>query len=388
MYGRPESVALAEEAYRLLSEQPPGPELALVYARLAQEVNNTGRVREAEAWAEQGLPLLERFGLDDWALRTRALIVSVEELRELAREALDPKRGYGTWAVTSTLNILAYRELWLGAGPAAAADALRTAAELAGRRGLERPARWYQGNLAEPLYDLGRWDDVLRITGEIRAWEAVGGESSIGTFAPPFAVQILVARGELAAAVAALDELLDRSRDGETLINPSAPIAAAAVATARGESELAVASVVELENLATSLGLEDVLGYLPSIGRVCSAAGDLGPLQRLLGDANGLERPLHRFVAGAQAILAEARGEHAVAEPLYDEARKGFEEYGCVVEHAYALLGLARCRLACERVEDAVRPLEEARAIFERLGARLLVDETDGLLAKTATPSA
>jgi class 3 adenylate cyclase len=387
-YGRPESVALAEEAHRLLSELPPGPELALVYARLAQEVNNTGRIREAEAWAEQGLPLLERFGQGDWALRTRALIVSVEELRELAHESLDPKHGYGTWAVTSTLNALGSRELWLGAGPAAAADALRTAAELAGRRGLERPARWYQGNLAEPLYDLGRWDDVLRITGEIRAWEAVGGESSIGTFAPPFAVQILVARGELAAAVAALDDLSARSRDGETIINPSAPLATAVVAIARGESELAVASVVELEHLATSLSLEDVLGYLPAVGRVCSAAGDLEPLQRLLGDANGLEPPLHRFVACALAILAEARGEHDPAGSLYEEAREGFEEYGCVVEHAYALLGLARCRLACERVEDAVRPLEEARAIFEQLGARLLVDETDGLLAKTATPSA
>jgi len=383
MFGREGSLALAEEAEQLLIEQPPGPELALVYARLAQEGFITGHTREAKAWVEKAVPLLERYGQADWALRTRALVLDVEDLRELAGEALDPKRGYGAWAVTSVLNSLAIREMWLGAGPAAAADALGAAAELAGRRGLARPARWYQGNLAESLYDLGRWDEVLGINDEIRGWERVAGESSIGTFAPPHAIRILVARGELAAAVAMLDELLDRSRDGETIFNLCVPIASATVATARGESDLALASMVELENLAESVSLEDVLGYLPVVGRVCSAAGDLEPVQRLLEAGNGRELPRNRFVVGVEAIVAEARGENEMAESLYEEACQGFEEYHSVVEHAYALVGLGRTLFACDRGTDAVRPLEAAREIFEQLGARPLVDETEGLLAKS-----
>src|SRR5207253_9973376 len=101
----------------------------------------------------------------------------LEDLRELARSAIDPENGYGTHAVTNTLNNLAVTEYWFGAGPRATVKALRAAADLAGRRGLERPTKWYTGNMADPLYDLGEWGEVLRIHQQIAAWEGVRGQS-------------------------------------------------------------------------------------------------------------------------------------------------------------------------------------------------------------------
>src|SRR5207302_6771226 len=166
-YGRKDSLPLAEEARRLLEPEPEGAELALVYARLAQEHGIQGHNRESFEWCEKALPLLQRFNLDDEALRTRSNsaacrcwlgdLSAVQDLREIAREALDPDRDYGTHAITMSLNNLAVTEYRFGAGPAATVKSLRVAAELAGRRGLERPTKWYTGNLAEPLYDLGEW---------------------------------------------------------------------------------------------------------------------------------------------------------------------------------------------------------------------------------------
>jgi hypothetical protein len=60
-------------------------------------------------------------------------------------------------------------------------------------------------------------------------------------------------------------------------------------------------------------------------------------------------------------------------------------EFGNAVEHAYALLGFARCDLAMGKAGGDVEvALAQARGIFERLGARPLIAETDGLLAGQA----
>jgi len=311
----------------------------------------------------------------------------------MAREAVEPERGYGTHAVTNTLNNLAVSELWFGAGPAAAAESLREAAELAARRGLERPTHWYRGNLAEVLYELGEWDEVVRIKEEIEAWERVRGRSLIGVFAPPFAARILAARGALAAAAAIVDELLPRSRDAASSITlANALVAASAVATAQGDSALAFTYLAELEELIT--GPEEALGYLPAIfghlpeiGRLLLAIGELERAERLLGQIDGPDPRLDRFVSSAQAILAEARSEHDHAVSLYEKAGQAWKEYSCVIEHAHALAGLGRCRLALHR-PDAAGPLQESREIFAKLGAASLVAEMDERVNELSTLSA
>jgi hypothetical protein len=60
--------------------------------------------------------------------------------------------------------------------------------------------------------------------------------------------------------------------------------------------------------------------------------------------------------------VEEARGSIDGAAHLYREAAARWQEYGSIVEQAYALLGLGRCG------DDEAA--HEGEAIFARLGAR------------------
>src|SRR5439155_12130644 len=181
------------------------------------------RSQEAIEWGRQALPLLQRFGLRDQALLVRSRIAGMlctrgdlsglDESRIIAREAGDPERGFGSYAAVVALGNLGSLETWFGAGPAAGVDRIRAAFELASRRGLDRPAHWDLAGLAEPLYDLGRWDEVLRVHEEVAQWEEKRGQSVIGIIAPPFAARILAARGNPAGASALVQEFLPRARE-------------------------------------------------------------------------------------------------------------------------------------------------------------------------------
>jgi hypothetical protein len=62
----------------------------------------------------------------------------------------------------------------------------------------------------------------------------------------------------------------------------------------------------------------------------------------------------------------EDRIEHALT--LYVEAARRWKDYGHLLEEGYARLGAARCLLAMGDRKAATQPLQDARAIFERLG--------------------
>ncbi|HEY2936810.1 MAG TPA: BTAD domain-containing putative transcriptional regulator [Gaiellaceae bacterium] len=386
-------VALADEARRLLERRPPGPELALVYARIAQEHLLGDRDAETIEWAAKALPLLERFGLDDEAVATRTRVAAarcalgdlggMDELRDVARDAIDPERGYATFPVTAALGNCGTYEQWFGDGPLVAIGFMRAASELAARRGLDRPAHWQLGSLTEPFYDLGEWDEVLRINDEIAEWEVVRGQSAIGVVAPPFAVRILAARGDVAGAASLVEAFLPRARalqDAQNLL----PSLAAAAAVAAAKGDLGAAGSLADEFVELTPRVASAVGYVTEIARVCTQTGELAPLERLVEASGDLSPRLDRFVSSWRAILGEARGEHSVAEPHYVRAERGWKEYGYVVERAHALAGLGRCRLALDRADAAV-PLLEAHAIFTGLGARLNLAEVDELLA-TAAP--
>jgi hypothetical protein len=85
----------------------------------------------------------------------------------------------------------------------------------------------------------------------------------------------------------------------------------------------------------------------------------------------------------ARATVARAKGSLDEAERLYEDAARGWSGYGCVLEHAHALLGLGQCRAALGRA-DVREPLTTAAELFARLGARAIARETDELLAELA----
>ena len=145
------------------------------------------------------------------------------------------------------------------------------------------------------------------------------------------------------------------------MLIPALTFAAFAFA-ASGDMEQAVTLAEEFERTARiSAGFS--YPVLPTMLRVSVAAGELALAQSLVDGAAEASRSqlLLNSTTSARATLAEAHASAEEAATLYAEAAAAWEEWGSVVERAYALLGLGRCG-----DEDAAR---EAAAIFERLGA-------------------
>jgi len=377
--------ALADEARRLLENEPEGPELALAYHRLSHEHGLANRSKEAVDWGGRATSMLEHFGRKDDAMRNRsgdaaerALLgeISMAEAREVQRDVLDPKHQLGTYVAVVAYNNLRWLEFDLGRGPRAGVEAGRAAVELGTRRGLERPAAWNKACLARPLFELGEWEEVLVITDDVARWEAERGRSIVGVLASPSAAKVLSARGEAAAAKATLAELLPRARevqDPHALL--PALIAAAVVEQEHGELAAAVSLAEEF------LEARRVPNWMQTeLSRIALAAGDPKLAERLIGSGGPAGSRFAVMALANRAACSESNGSQEEAVELYGDALVGFRDLGCVVEQAYALLGLGRCRLALGQEAEAVPALQEALEIFRKLGASVPATEVEALL--------
>jgi hypothetical protein len=164
-------------------------------------------------------------------------------------------------------------------------------------------------------------------------------------------------------------------------------LAVAAAALAAEAPERACALLAELEQAAGTRESPYYARQLAAMLRTAVVAGD-PELARQLAD--GLERryPLDdHALCAAQAQLAEHAGDHAGAATLYAEASARWQEFGNVPERAHALLGQGRCLLALAR-PGAERPLREARDLFESMGYKPALAETEALLEQTAAAPA
>ena len=125
---------------------------------------------------------------------------------------------------------------------------------------------------------------------------------------------------------------------------------------------------------------------VPLAVRTALAAGDPSLAERLAGTIEPLQPICRHSVAAAQALVMEARGERDAAAQSFADAASGFDDLGAPYEAAQALLGRGRCLLALDRAPEAAPPLEQAREILDRLGAKPALAETEALLEKIRRP--
>jgi hypothetical protein len=93
--------------------------------------------------------------------------------------------------------------------------------------------------------------------------------------------------------------------------------------------------------------------------------------------------PLERHVTASMgASVEETRGEQAAAAAGFAAAAAGWSEFSMPYEEAQALLGQGRCLVALDRAQEAAQPLGQAREIFELLGAKPALQETEKWLVK------
>jgi tetratricopeptide (TPR) repeat protein len=378
-------------AIELLEPAGPGPALGDAYAHLAFDRLMAGEAELGRAWAERALELARRLELPD--LEVRAL-----DARGLARTDLGDPGGLDDLRAALAVGLesgasldaaVIYgnlaEPLWSAEGPVSALANCRDGLDFAERRGLTEMTMWVHTESLGPLFDLGRWDELLERADEVIARDKAHGGRYVSVMAEAFKGQVLVWRGRLTEAEAVVDELLPQARKIDDLqVLVPALVTAALLGKAAGRETEAVRLAAEADRVTRERnGGRWYRGqHLADLARIAGLDGASQLAESLARDEQVYAR--HRHAAGtARALLAEAGGDQARAARLHDQAAAGWGRYGHVAEQGQALLGAGRCLRRLGRPEAAA-PLQAAHEVFERLGAGPLVREAGAELDEAA----
>jgi tetratricopeptide (TPR) repeat protein len=384
---------LLAEAARTLEGLPPGRALASAYVMLARRRTFEGRERESLQYAERALALAREIGARQHIVRAMQFVGfarcslgdlgGLDDLREALRLGLEWGLGIETGLGYTNLGDW----VWQAEGPAPGLEVYQEGVAFTERRGLREVRMWLMASTAWPLFELGRWDEVLEVAEEVAAWERPKGGRQLRGITLPDKVRVLLFRGRLDEAAAVTEELLPLARSIHDLqvLLPSL-ITAALVERARGNLDSATQMVQEwLEarsgtNWASGANIHDAIDLLSSVG----ASDQAGAL--LDSFAPRCAREDHSRATG-WAILAEAAGDVGEGAKLFAEAGNGWQGYGNVVDHGRSLLGTGRCLVGLGQLREAAERLRDARATFVALGAGPFVAEADAWLEQATAVS-
>jgi len=266
-------------------------------------------------------------------------------------------------------------------GPASSLALAQEAVALASSRGIVETALEARATCIEFMYATGDWDGLLELAKWLR--EHIWTTTATSLYEMDAVVaDVLVGRGRLAEAESHLDGLVDAARRNDEIQHMITGFSVGArAAVARGDVATAQSLMAELARAPELRRSYNFPAYLPELVRNAIASRDLDRGHTLL---EGFEvvAPMHAYARrAAEAQLAEARAEIVNAAKGYEEVAVAWRDFGFVPEQAFALLGHGRCLVALGDTA-ADQPLRDARAIFERLGARPSVEDCDALIAR------
>ena len=161
------------------------------------------------------------------------------------------------------------------------------------------------------------------------------------------------------------------------------------VAMAEGDAERAVALFQRWHDLAEQMALREP-GYRRMEGDLVEALVATGQLERATANASTMQEMAERLArptllagaARARALVAAALGDRHVAVGLAQAAVDGYAATPMVVEHARSLLTLGQIHRRFKEKAPARAALEQALAVFDRLGAERLAERTRQDLAR------
>ncbi len=374
------------EAIDLLEREPPGPQLARVYIRTAGAYWTAGIADRCLEWSEKALAMARELGLGAALVRglqfhggARAMLGDLgglEDMREAVRLGLE--LGLGQETGTAYVNLGDW--VWWDRGPAEGLKVHREGVEFSERRGLTHNAVWTRAELTWMLFDLGEWDELLDVSGQVIEWDRAHGGTQIQAIALPYRAHVLAQRGDHREAAGLAQEFLPRAREiGEPQVIVPALTVAASLEETAGRTDRAAAL---LEEMIDATRDRSQLRAWASCGSFRASGGRADLIERLLEGVDGPGARNRHTVAGGWAILAEARGDLDGACGLYELAADGWASYGNVPERGQALLGAGRTLVGLGREAEAIDPLTRARDVFAGLAAAPLVAEADGLLQR------
>jgi hypothetical protein len=240
---------------------------------------------------------------------------------------------------------------------------------------------WARAESVWPLFDLGRWDDVLERTEDVVEWERTQGGSQLRAMTFPYKAAVLLHRGRVKEAVTLAESFLPLAReigDLQVLV-PGLAIASAAQA-AVGESS---ASILLIEELAerSSPTPSWRARFLPDAVRLLCSSGSVEGAQELMLSEDQVTTSRDRLsVATARAVLAAGKERFEEAEVMFEEVGHRWQSYGAAFEHAQVMLEGGRCALLLDHIESSRTSLQEAKDCFARLQAIIGQHEADEAL--------
>ena len=229
------------EAVEILEAVPPGAELADCYASVASDHLVTGRFEEALRWADRAIALAVEVGAE-WVLprarsyrgMSRCYLGDLEGLDDI-RRALAMAEGQGQSRESARVLLVLGEVLWAVEGPTSAIEATDKGADLAGRRGLGDMLESCRALSLGPLFDLGRWDEVLSVADEVVRRSTEAGGAYVSVLAQPWEALVLSWRGETVQAVSLASEFMPIAREiGDAQVLVPASVSAALVAVGEG----------------------------------------------------------------------------------------------------------------------------------------------------------
>ena len=378
------------EAVEILEGELPGPELADCYASVASDRLIVGYMAEAVEWADRSLELATTLAADARVPRAlsfrgmaRCYGGDLEGLKDLD-EALVGAERHGLSREHAQVLVMQAEVRWSTEGPNEALQITREGIDLAERRGVVDMAVACRTLSLGPLFDLGRWDELLEVADGMTRWSGATGGAYTRVMAQTRTAQVQMWRGGATGASTLGSDVLSRAKEiGDPQVLVPATVAAALVAERRGRSDEAVQLIEDLDR-AVGISIdwyrEEFLGELV---RICTAGGNLSLAASLLDRARVFTLRQRLSLLSARAALEEATGREEEASGIYAEAAHGWSRYGHPFETGLALLGQGRCLSRAGRPGSAER-FADARQRFAGLGAELLVAEVDAIAGATS----
>src|SRR4051794_1369825 len=385
---------LEAEALAKLERHPPGEELLSAYSRRAGTLAISGRSEQALEFIDKALRLAEDSDSETIAAR-------MHQYRGIARVDLGDLGGIDDIRTGLELALaigdlatagIGYSNLASNLYPISATDALDVwteGIEFSTKRGIITNRFWQLAESTWPLFDLGRWDEVVSRADEVVQWAESGGLGYAAAIAGIQHALVHLHRGQLRDAAVLLDKFVPAARDiADPQVLVPALAASAQMAFAQGEAHPAVELAREVETRTHSGASLYRPTYLPELVAIALAGGAEDVAAAFLGSGyRSTGRNAHSFTA-ARAVAAEAGADFDAAHALYEDAAAGWAEYGFVLGRAEALHGTGRCLVALGRAQQATMPLRDARASFAELGALPAVERVDRTLAEATSRTA
>ena len=280
------------------------------------------------------------------------------------------KRSEAAGVAIDVATSYSYLSEWVGVieGPAEGLTMNDASVEVCDRRGIKGQAMWGRAESLWLLYDAGRWDDVVRVAGELLPWAREHGDTIVESIGLSYRARVLAHRGQQPP-----EDMLERSlplarQIGDLQVQAPVFVAAAIVEHARGNASSAMEHIRAFDDATEDGPTEYRELQSPEVVRVCLANGEAELATRILGDRPVFVARTKDAVLAGRAAIAEARGDTEDALELFRAAAAAWETYGDPFERAHALAGSARCLEALGRSDEGDEARASAAALFATLG--------------------